>query len=90
MEEAAKWFLQLGPDVSELYSLPRIVQEAVLRSYGERTLKQGWSFDLTVDHPETGQHWDLSSGKIRSKVSGLIKHDEPYMIIYFSVCTAFA
>ena len=26
MKDAVKWFLQLGPDVSELYSPPRIVQ----------------------------------------------------------------
>ena len=90
MKDAAKRFPQLSPDVSELYSPPRIVQEAGLRSYGGRKLKPGWSLVVTVDDPEIGQPWDLSSGKIRSKVSELIKHDKPYMIICSPMCTAFA
>ena len=90
MKDAAKRFLQLGPDVSELYCPPRMVQEAGLRSYGGRTLKPGWSLDLTVDDPETGQPWDLSSGKIRSKVSELMKHGKPYIIRCSPMCIAFA
>ena len=40
-------------DVCELYSPPRIVQEAGLRSYGGKRLRPGWSLDLTVNDPET-------------------------------------
>ena len=54
-KDAAQWFLQLDPDVSELYSPPRIVQEAGFMSYGGRTLKPRWSLDLAVDDPESGQ-----------------------------------
>ena len=66
-KEASKWFQRVGPDVAEIYSPPRIVQEAGLRSYGGRKLKPGWSLDLTVDDPDTGRPWDLSDGKVRSK-----------------------
>ena len=90
MRNAAKWFRQLGPDVVELYSPPRVVQEAGLRSYGGRRLRPGWSLDLTVDDPETGKPWDLSDGKVRTKVMKLINEGKPYMIIMSPICTAFS
>ena len=90
MRNAAKWFRQLGPDVVELYSPPRIVQEAGLRTYGGRRLRPGWSLDLTVDDPETGKPWDLSDGKIRNKVMKLINEGKPYMVIMSPMCTAFS
>ena len=73
-KQASKWFQRIGPDVSELYSPPRIVQEAGLRSYAGRRLRPGWSLDLTVNDPDTGQPWDLADGKVRSKAWELIKH----------------
>ena len=33
MKDAAKWFRNAGPDISEIYSPPRIAQEAGLRTY---------------------------------------------------------
>ena len=63
MKNAAKWFKQMGPDIVEIYSPPRVVQEAGLRAYGGKKLKPGWSLDLTTNDPETGQPWDLSDGK---------------------------
>ena len=68
MRDAAKWFRQKDADVSEMYSPPRSVQETGLRSYGGRRLRPGWSLDLTVGDPETGKPWDLSDGKVRTKV----------------------
>ena len=90
MQGAAKLFLQLGPDVSELDSPPRSVQEAGLRSYGGQKSKPGWSLDFTVDDQDTGQPWDLSSGNIRQKFSELIKNGKLFMIICSPMCTAFA
>ena len=90
MRDAAKWFMQKGPDVFELYSPPRIAQEAGLRAYGGRRLRPGWSLDLTVDDPETGKPWDLSDGKIRTKVMKLINEGKPYMVIMSPMCTAFS
>ena len=63
MKDAAKWFKNAGPDISEIYSPPRIVQEAGLRTYAGTKLRPGWSLDLTTDDPETGTPWDLSDGK---------------------------
>ena len=90
MKTAAKWFKIGGPDVAEIYSPPRIVQEAGLRSYGGVKLKPGWSLDLTCNDPETGNPWDLSDGKVRTKVMGLIREGRPYMLICSPMCTAFS
>ena len=43
VRDAAKWYRNRGPDVVELYSLPRIVREAGLRAYAGKRLKPGWS-----------------------------------------------
>ena len=77
MKDAAKWFRIQGPDISEIYSPPRIAQEAGLRTYGGKVLKPGWSLDLTTNDPETGCPWDLSSGKVRNKVVALIRDSRP-------------
>ena len=53
MKSAAKWFKQMGPDIVEIYSPPRLVQEAGLRSYGGKALRPGWSLDVTTNDPET-------------------------------------
>ena len=89
-KNASKWFQRIGPDVAELDSLPRIVQEAGLREYGGRKLKPGWSLDLTADDSETRQPWDLSDGKVRSKARELIKYGKPYMVICSPMCTSFS
>ena len=41
MEGALKAFEEVGTDVSEVYSQPRIAQEAALRTYGKTVLKPG-------------------------------------------------
>ena len=90
MRDAAKWFKQKGADIVEVYSPPRVVREAGLRVYGGKRLKPGWSLDLTTVDPETGQPWDLSNGKTRSKVVDLIQQGKPYCIILSPMCTAFS
>ena len=88
MKEAAKWYRQRDSDVCD--SPPRVVQEAGLRSYGGRQLRPGWSLDLTVNDPETGKPWDLSCGKIRTKVVQFIAEGKPYTIMLSPMCTAFS
>ena len=90
MKNAAKWFKTAGPDVSEIYSPPRIAQEAGLRTYAGLRLRPGWSLDLTTNDPETGAPWDLGDGKVRSKVVKLIQEAKPYMIVCSPMCTAFS
>ena len=41
MKDAAKWFRCSGSDISEIYSPPRIVQDAGLRTYDGKALKPG-------------------------------------------------
>ena len=40
--------------------------------------------------PETGEPWDLSDGKIRTKVTHLIAEGKPYKIVLPPICTAFS
>ena len=49
MKGALKLFNTKGPDVCEIYSQPRIAQEAGLQ--GRLRMKPGWSLDLTLDDP---------------------------------------
>ena len=90
MRNAAKWFRQKGPDVAEVYSPPRVVREAGVRLYGGKRLHPGLSLDLTTVDPETGQPWDLSDGKTRTKVVELIREGKPYCLILSPMCTAFS
>ena len=90
MKDAAKWFLKHGPDISEVYSPPRIAQEAGLRSYAGVRLRSGWSLDLTTNDPDTGAPWDLADGKVRTKAMNLVKDGKPFMLICSPMCTAFS
>ena len=79
-----------GPDVVELYSPPRVAQEAGLRAYGGTKLKPGWSLDFTTNDPETGEAWDLADGKVRQKAWQLITQGKPFMVMCSPMCTAFS
>ena len=59
-------------DVVEVYSQPRIVHEAAIFSAGGDSLKLGWSLDLTMKDPATGQAWDLSIPSVQTRVRRLV------------------
>ena len=90
MKGAMKLFTEKGPDVSEVYSNPRIVQEAAIRSYGGLQLKPGWSLDLTLNDPMTGEPWDLSKAAVRQRVRKLVVETKPFMLIGSPPCTLFS
>ena len=90
MKDAAKWFRQSGPDIAEIYSPPRIVQEAGLRRYAGVRLRPGWSLDLTTNDPETGEPWDLSRKDKQDKVRRMIKDGKPFVLVGSPPCTAFS
>ncbi len=90
MKNAVKMFERKGADVSEIYSQPRIVQEAALGTYGSRRLKPGWSLDLTRDDPATGEPWDLSRHEVRERVRKLVRETKPFMLIGSPPCTMFS
>ena len=64
MKKAATRFRHAGPNISEIYS--------PLRAHAGTKLRPGWSLDLTKNDPKTGMPWDLSDGKVRTKVMSLI------------------
>ena len=90
MEGALKAFEEVGTDVSEVYSQPRIAQEAALRTYGKTVLKPGWSLDLTLDDPLTGQPWDFNKKEVRARVRKLVEESKPFMLIGSPPCTMFS
>ena len=90
MEGALKAFEEVGADVSEVYSQPRIAQEAAVRTYGGTTLKPGWSLDLTLNDPLTGQPWDFTKKEVRARVKELVRDSKPFMLIGSPPCTMFS
>ena len=74
----------------ELYSQPRIAQEAAVRRYGNTELVAGWSLDLTMRDPETDMPWDLSTPETQKKVRKMVVEMKPFMFIGSPPCTAFS
>ena len=83
-------FERKGPDVTEIFSQPRICQEASGRDFHGVTLRPGWSLDLTMEDPMTGERWDLSKPEVRNRVRNLVRTTKPYFIIGSPPCTAFS
>ena len=70
MKVALKMYEELGADGAEVYSQPRIMQEAALKTYGGTALTPGWSLALTSNDPLTGKPWDLGKREVRARVRG--------------------
>ena len=81
MKNALDLFKKEGSDVVEVFSPPRIAQEASVKAYGGTRLKPGWSLDLTRNDPKTGQPWDLSDPKVQSRVKRLVIEGKPLFLI---------
>ena len=81
LKDALETFSRKGADVVEIYSQPRITQEAAVRRYGKTELVPGWSLDLTRNDPKTGEPWDLSDKKVQSRVDKMIRSCEPMFVI---------
>ncbi len=88
LKDALETFSRKGADVVEIYSQPRITQEAAVRRYGKTELVPGWSLDLTRNDPKTGEPWDLSDKKVQSRVDKMIRSCEPMFVIGSPPCTA--
>ncbi len=89
MKGALKMFETKGVDVAELYSQPRIAQEAAIRSYNGVNLLPGWSLDLTREDPLTGEPWDMAKHEVRERVRKLVRDTKPFMVIGSPPCTMF-
>jgi len=88
LKDALEFYQRKGADVVEIYSQPRITQEAAVRRYGGANLVPGWSLDLTRSDPKTGKAWDLSDKKVQSRVERMIKEGKPLFVIGSPPCTA--
>ncbi len=83
-------FQNKGIGTAEVFSQPRIAQEASLRNYDGVRLTPGWSLDLTREDPLTGKPWDLSRYAVRRRVKQIIQDTEPFMVIGSPPCTMFS
>ena len=78
------------PDVADIYSNPRICQEATAQQFDGVSFKQGWSLDLSTKDSYTGRAWDLSDRKVQARVTKLINDTKPFCIVGFPPCTPFS
>ena len=60
LKDAEALYRRKGPDVVEVYSRPRLCQEASSQKFSGVTMRPGWSLDLTMPDPSTGEPWDFS------------------------------
>ena len=90
LKDALSMYEKKGADVVELFSPPRIAQEAAIKDYGGTRLKPGWSLDLTRNDPKTGEPWDLSDKKVQSRIVKMVAEGKPLFLIGSPPCTAFS
>ena len=89
-EDAERMYQVKGPDVVEVFSQPRVAYEASLNKYCGRTIRPGWSLDLTVPDPVDGKPWDLSNAAKVKPLWQLVRDGKPYTIIGSPPCTVFS
>lgn len=90
MKQAVSMYMRKNADVVEVYSQPRIAQEAAEYNKNGITLRPGWSLDLTRADPTTGEPWDLSNQKVQSRVVKMINETKPLFLIGSPPCTAYS
>ena len=81
VKNALKLFERKGPDVVEIFSQPRLCQEIAGRSFNGTVLRPGFSLELTMDDPATGQPWDLSKPAVQSRVINLVRDVKPFCVV---------
>ena len=77
--------IKLGHHVSEVYSPPRVTQQA-----GRCNLKAGWSFDLTQNDPSDNKPWDFNVQSKRERAKQIIEVEKPFLLIGSPPCTPFS
>ena len=87
-KNAIKLFERKGPDIVEIFSQPRLCQEVAGRSFGGTTLKPGFSLDLSMNDPATGEPWDFSRQTVQSRVLKLIRDVKPFCVTGSPPCKA--
>ena len=90
LKDALALYERKGADVVEIFSVPRIAQEAGTRRHDGTKLVPGWSLDLTRTDPKTGKQWDLANKTVQSRVKKMIRDSKPLFVIGSPPCTAFS
>ena len=90
LKNAMALYERRGPDVAEIFSQPRVCQEAAGATFEGVNLRPGWSLDLTMADPKTGRKWDLSKADVQERVRKLVRQTRPYCVIGSPPCTAFS
>ena len=90
LKNAEAPYKRKGPDVVEVYSRPRLCQEASSQKFSGVTMRPGWSLDFTMPDPTTGEQWDLADVKVQSRVVKLIKESDLFCIVGSPPCTPFS
>ena len=81
MKDALAMYDIKHSDVCEIYSQPRVAQEASVKLYSGMKLQPGWSLDLTMSDPATGEPWDLSKPSVQRRVMRMVQENKPFMVI---------
>ena len=89
LKNALELFERNGPNAVEIFSQPRLRQEIAGRSFGGTTLRPGFSLDLIMDDPATGQPRDFSKPAVQSRVNKLVRDVKPFCAVGSPPCTAF-
>jgi hypothetical protein len=90
LKGAQDLYMRQKPDVAEIYSNPRVCQEATSRKFEGIDLRPGWSLDLTTKDPTTGSPWDLPDMKVQTRVRRLTLDTKPFCIVGSPPCTPFS
>ena len=90
LKGAQSMYMRKHPGVAEIYSQPRVCQEASTQRFGDVILRPGWSLDLTTKDPVTGRPWNLADKQIQARVKKLVRDTEPFCIVGSPPCTAFS
>ena len=90
MKDALAMYHRIGSDVSEIYSQPRVTQEAAVHTFQGQKLQPGWSLDLTRNDPKTGASWDLGCRQVQDRVRKMVMQDKPLFLIGSPPCTPFS
>ena len=90
MWDALSMYQRKGADVVELYSQPRIAQEAAIQKYGGTDLMAGWRLDLSMRDPEANAPWDFSRKSMQDTVRKMVLGSKPFMLVGSPPCTPFS
>ena len=90
MKGTMEMYRRKGADIVEVYSQPRIAQEATMFAKDGLKLNPGWSLDLTRTNPGTGKPWNLADPATQAQVRRMVVEDKPLFVVGSPPCTAFS